>query len=64
MGLDALLDSSKYIVMYSGPCILRPPIDRAKHGLKLKAVLKWIYIENFSDSDESLYCYNVANIKS
>ncbi len=34
--------------MYSGPCHLRPPIQPAKYGLKLKVVLKWkdIYAEN------------------
>ncbi len=26
--------------MYSGPCILRPPILPVKYGLKLKVVLK------------------------
>ncbi len=30
--------------MYSGPCILRPLIQPAKHGLKSKAVLQWMYI--------------------
>ncbi len=35
---------------YSSPCILRPPIQPEKHGLKLKVVLKWkdIYIENIT----------------
>ncbi len=28
--------------IYSGPCILRPPIQPEKYGLKLKMVLKWI----------------------
>ena len=34
--------------MYSGPCILRPPLQPEKNGLKLEVVLKWrnIYIEN------------------
>ncbi len=34
--------------IYSGPCILRPPIEAATYGLKLKVVLKWkdIYIGN------------------
>ena len=33
---------------YSGPCDLRPPIQPAKYGLKLKVVLKQrdIYNEN------------------
>ncbi len=33
---------------YSGPCILRPPLQPEKYGLKLQVVLKWrdIYIEN------------------
>ena len=33
---------------YSGPCILRPPLQPDKFGLKLEVVLKWrdIYIEN------------------
>ncbi len=32
--------------MCSGPCILGPPLQPEKYGLKLKAVLKWrdIYI--------------------
>ncbi len=29
-----------YIYIYSGPCNLRPPIQPAKYGLKLKMVLK------------------------
>ena len=34
--------------MYSGPCILRPPVQPEIYGLKLEVVLKWrdIYIEN------------------
>ncbi len=34
--------------IYSGPCILRPPLQPERYGLKLKVVLKWrdIYIEN------------------
>ncbi len=33
---------------YGGPCILRPPVQPAKYGLKLKVVLKWkdIYIKS------------------
>ncbi len=33
---------------YSGPCILRPPLQPEKYGLKLKVVLKWrdVYTEN------------------
>ncbi len=30
---------SREIMIYSGPCDLRPPIQPAKHGLKLKVVL-------------------------
>ena len=26
---------------YSGPCILRPPLQPGKYGLKLEVVLKW-----------------------
>ncbi len=29
-----------YMYTYSGPCNLRPPIQPAKYGLKLKVVLK------------------------
>ncbi len=34
--------------MYSVPCILRPPLQPEKYGLKWEVVLKWkdIYIEN------------------
>ena len=37
---------------YSGTCILRPPIQPEKYGLKLKAVLKCrdIYIANLYKS--------------
>ncbi len=35
-------------VIYSGPCILRPPFQLEKYGLKWEVVLKWsdIYTEN------------------
>ncbi len=35
-------------MVYSGPCILRPPLQAKQYGLKLEVVLKWrdIYIEN------------------
>ena len=34
--------------MYRGPCTLKPPIEPAKYGIKVKVVLKWraIYIES------------------
>ncbi len=34
--------------MYSGPCILRPPLQPDKYGLKVEVVLKWrdVYTEN------------------
>ena len=37
-----------YIFIYSGPCILRPPLRPQNFDLKLEVVLKWrdIYIEN------------------
>ena len=36
--------------LYSGPCILRPPIQPEKYGIKLKVVLKWrdIYVAYIS----------------
>ncbi len=36
------------ICVYSGPHILRPPLQPEHYGLKLKVVLKWrdVYIEN------------------
>ncbi len=34
-GIETFLQRS-----YSGPCNLRPPIQPAKYGLKLKVVLK------------------------
>ncbi len=36
------------IYMYSGPCILRPPLQPGIFGLKWEVVLKWrdIYTEN------------------
>ena len=35
-------------LVYSGPCILRPPLQPEKYGLTLEVVLKLrdIYIEN------------------
>ncbi len=43
-----LFQWSSRLWCYSGPCDLRPPIQPAKYGLKLKVVLKWkdIHIEN------------------
>ncbi len=37
-----------WVSIYSGPCILRPPLQPDKYGLKLEVVLKWrdIYTEN------------------
>ncbi len=29
-----------HVSIYSGPCILRPPIQPRKYGLKLEVVLK------------------------
>ncbi len=39
--------SAKSFCTYSGPCILRPPVQLDKYGLKLEVVLKWrdIYTE-------------------
>ena len=39
-----------YIYMYSGPCILRPPLQPEKYGLKLEVVLKYrdIHIEHIT----------------
>ncbi len=36
--------------VYSGPCIIRQPIQPEKYDLKFEVVLKWrdIYIENIS----------------
>ncbi len=35
-------------LVYSGPCILRPPLQPDKYGYKLEVVLKWrdVYTEN------------------
>ncbi len=40
--------SASYLAVYSGPCILRPPLQPEICGLKSKVVLKWrdIYIES------------------
>ncbi len=40
----------QYYHDYRGPCILRPPVQEEKYGLKLEVVLKWkdIYIENIT----------------
>ncbi len=37
-----------FACIYSGPCILRPPLQSEKYGLNWEVVLKWrdIYIEN------------------
>ncbi len=32
---------SRQASLYSGPCILRPPLQPRKYGLKLEVVLKW-----------------------
>ena len=38
--------TSDTVMMYSGPCILRPPIQTEKYDLKLKVFLKWSDIYN------------------
>ncbi len=37
---NTLSNVATNICLYSGPCDLRPPIQPAKYGLKLKVVLK------------------------
>ncbi len=52
--------------IYSGPCILRPPIQPEKCGLKLTVcVLKWmdIYIENISMVPRMVSCKTAPSLK-
>ncbi len=49
--------------MYRGPCILRPPSQPEKYGLKLKVILKWRggYIEYKSCvTDGKLYIEGIV----
>ena len=39
--VPSVLAAGACLYMYSDPCILRPPLQPGKYGLKLEVVLKW-----------------------
>ncbi len=43
------------MIMYRGPCFLRPPVQPEKYGLKLEVVIKWLYSALSSHELKALY---------